>query len=133
MLRYLHQCETPRVVDDQIVSPNWCPLIAEAVEHVVSRLGNIGKNEWGIYHLTGTGCTTWHEFARLIFEKTSRLWNQPLIKPIAVGSDEYGAAAKRPAYSIMNFEKFTRTFGYALPDWQTQFLHCVNSMTCPSA
>jgi len=128
MLQYLHQGETPCVVDDQIVSPNWCPMVAEAVEHVVSRIHNTGKAEWGIYHLIGTGCTTWHEFARLIFEKLSRLWNKPLLKPIAVGSDESGAEAKRPAYSIMNPEKFTRTFDYVLPDWQTQFLHCVNSI-----
>ena len=128
MLRYLHQSETPRVVDDQIISPNWCPMVAEAVEHVVTRIRNTGKAEWGIYHLTGMGCTTWYEFARLIFEKTARLWGKPLIVPQAVSSDEYDAAAKRPAYSIMHSEKFTRTFGYALPDWQTQFLQCMNSI-----
>ena len=128
MLKFLDSEITPRVVDDQIVSPNWCPMIAEAVEHVVSRIRNAGKVEWGVYHLTGTGNTTWHEFACLIFEKTARLWNKPLIVPHAVGSDEFGAEAKRPAYSIMNPEKFIRTFDYALPDRQNQFLYCVNNI-----
>jgi len=127
MLRYLHQGKTPRVVDDQIVSPNWCPMVAEAVEHVVSRIRNAGKTEWGIYHLTGGGNTTWYEFACLIFEKTTQLWNKPLLIPLAVSSDEFGAEAKRPAYSIMNPDKFIRTFGYTLPEWQTQFLHGINS------
>jgi len=49
-----------------------------------------------------------------------------LIVPQAVSSEEYGATAKRPAYSIMNPNKFNRTFHYELPDWQTQFLHCLN-------
>ncbi|MCL2119786.1 MAG: NAD(P)-dependent oxidoreductase, partial [Planctomycetaceae bacterium] len=128
MLKYLEQGEPPRVVDDQIISPNWCPMVAEVVEHVVARIGNIRHNEWGVYHLTGSGSTTWYEFARLIFEKTSQLWDKPLIVPQAVSSDEYDAAAKRPAYSIMNPEKLTRTFGDTLPDWQTQFLQCMNSI-----
>jgi len=128
MLRYLHQGKTPRVVHDQIVSPNWCPMVAEAVEHVIARIGNIRKNEWGVYHLTGNGSTTWYEFARLIFEKTAQLWDKPLIVPQAVSSAAYGAEAKRPAWSIMNPEKLTRTFGYTLPDWRTQFLHCVDSI-----
>ena len=128
MLRYLHQGESPRVVDDRIISPNWSPLIAEAVEHVISRLGNIQKNEWGIYHLTGTAHTTWYEFARMIFETMSRLWDKPSLKPIAVHSEAFGAEAPRPAYSVMNTEKFNRTFEYTLPDWQTQLLYCANSM-----
>lgn len=128
MLRYQHRGETPRVVDDQIVSPNWCSMTAETVAHVISRLGNVGKNEWGIYHLTGNGGTTWYEFARKIYEKVSQRWEKPPIKPIAVSTEVYGADAKRPAYSILNPEKFTTTFGCSLPDWQTQFLHCVNSI-----
>ena len=128
MLKYLEQGESPRVVDDQIISPNWCPMVAEAVEHAVARIGNIGHNEWGVYHLTGSDSTTWYEFARLIFEKTSQLWDKPLLVPQAVSSDEYDATAKRLAYSIKNPEKLTRTFGYTLPDWQTQFLQCVNSI-----
>ena len=38
MLKYMHVGKTPRVVDDQIISPNWTPLIAEAVEHVVVKI-----------------------------------------------------------------------------------------------
>ena len=128
MLRYLAQGEVPRVVDDQSILPNWCPMIAEAVEHVISRIGNVRPSEWGVYHLTGTGSTTWYEFACLFFEKMATLWNKPLIIPQAVSSEEFGAEAKRPAWSVMNPNKFTRTFNYKLHDWQTQFLQCVNSI-----
>ncbi|MCL2349691.1 MAG: dTDP-4-dehydrorhamnose reductase [Planctomycetaceae bacterium] len=129
MLKFLAAGESPRVVDDQVVSPNWCPMVAEAVEHVINRIFNGMKTEYGIFHLTGTGSTTWYEFARMIFEKMSTLHKKPLITPQAVSSEEYGAEAKRPAYSVLNPNKFTQTFGYVLPNWQTQFLHCVNVMT----
>lgn len=127
MLKYVHNGQTPCVVDDQIVSPNWTPLIAEAVEHVVQRAvtGSVG---WGLYHLSGTGSTTWYEFARLIFRKASELWNVKLVEPIPVDSREFGATAKRPAYSVLNSEKFHSTFDYAIPDWQAQLIHCVNNI-----
>jgi len=128
MLKFWNDGNAPRVVDDQIVSPNWCPIIAEAVEHVVHRIFNGTKTEYGIFHLTGTGSTTWYEFARMIFEKMSTLHEKPLIVPQVVSSEEFGANAKRPAYSVLNPNKFTQTFGYVLPNWQTQFLHCVNNI-----
>ncbi|GHV09844.1 NAD(P)-dependent oxidoreductase [Campylobacterota bacterium] len=129
MLKYALSGETPRVVDDQIISPNWCPMIAGAAEHVIHRILSGRKTEWGIYHLTGTGGTTWHEFARLIFEKTSLLWDKPLVIPETVSSREYGALAGRPAYSVMNPDKFVNTFGYSPPDWKTQFLHCMGTIS----
>jgi len=46
--------------------------------------------------------------------------------PIPVNSEEYGADAKRPSYSVMDAGKFNEAFEYTLPDWYAQFLHCVN-------
>lgn len=129
MLKFMNSGESPRIVDDQIISPNWCPMIAEAVEHAVSQVLSDLRTEWGIYHLTGTGSTTWYEFARMIFTKISVIWKQPLITPQAVSTKKFGADAKRPACSIMSPNKFTHIFGYALPNWQTQFLHCVNQIS----
>jgi dTDP-4-dehydrorhamnose reductase len=129
MLKYVQSGKTPCVVDDQIVSPNWVPLIAEAVEHVIHRILSGRHTEWGIYHLTGAGSTTWYEFAKMIFEKTSNLWDKPLVIPEAVSSQEYGALAKRPAYSVMNPDRFVKTLGYSLPDWKTQLLHCMGTIS----
>ena len=129
MLKYLHSGETPRVVEDQIISPNWTPMVAEAVEHVVYRILSSQNIPWGLYHLSGTGCTTWYELARLIFQKASDLWNIRHVEPVPVDSNEYAAVAQRPTYSVLNSQKFNSAFGYELPDWQSQLFHCVNNIS----
>lgn len=128
MLHSIQTGKTPRVVDDQIVSPNWTPMIAEAIHHVIDRLFQGQQKIWGIYHLSGIGSTTWYEFARLIFRKASELWNAKLVQPIPVDTKEYIAVAKRPAYSVLDPRKFERSFQYELLDWQSQFLCCIGTM-----
>jgi dTDP-4-dehydrorhamnose reductase len=128
MLNYVYSGKTPYVVDDQIVSPNWTPLVAEAIEQVIYQILSGKKIEWGIYHLSGTGNTTWYEFARIIFEKTSMLWKLTQRMPIAITSGEYNSLAERPIYSILTSNKFKNMFDYSLPDWKSQFLQCVNTI-----
>ena len=111
----------PKVVDDQIVSPNWIPLVAEAVMRAIRRLCQGEKLPWGIFHLSGTGQTSWYEFARLIFEKVNDLRSESA--PISVTSEEYGAAAVRPKFSVLDPARFNTVFQYTLPDWREQFLH----------
>ena len=124
---------TPRVVNDQIVSPNWTPWVAEAVAAVIRRL-SLGEHcPWGTYHLSGTGQTTWYEFARLIFEKLNEFHgtkhrdrNVPL--PVPVTTKEYGAIARRPKYSVLDPRLFNTIFQYTLPDWREQFLHFLGGL-----
>jgi dTDP-4-dehydrorhamnose reductase len=126
MLKYLRSEKTPYVVDDQIISPNWTPLVAEGVEQAIHQVLSGKKIEWGIYHLSGVGSTTWYEFARMIFEKVSAIWRLTQRTPNAVTSEEYGALAERPCYSVLSPNKLIKTFGHSLPDWKTQLLQCVN-------
>ncbi|MDR1383069.1 MAG: dTDP-4-dehydrorhamnose reductase [Planctomycetaceae bacterium] len=128
MLNYAKASERPLVVDDQIVSPNWTPLIAEVIEHVIYRIFSSFPVHWGVYHLTGNGAATWYEFAKLTLEKASSISNKQIIQPVSVSSEEFHTTAKRPAYSVMNSDKFRNEFGYSLPDWKTQLLHCINTI-----
>jgi dTDP-4-dehydrorhamnose reductase len=68
----------------------------------------------GIYHLACGGATTWFGFARRIFELAD-VQTPPVLTPIS--TDEYGARAKRPAYSVLDCSKTRETFGVALTDW----------------
>ena len=122
MLRHHNKGAAPRVVSDQVISPNWAPLVAEAVTHVIERLSQGESTPWGTYHLSGGGYTTWYEFARMIFQKTNEKRDTNIPLPIPVTSEEYGATAKRPGYSALDPTKFSTTFHYSLPDWREQFL-----------
>lgn len=122
MIRCNRNGVIPEVVNDQIVTPNWTPLVAEAVAHVIQRLSQGEVSRWGTYHLSGGGFTTWYEFAELIFSKLNELWGVNMPGPTSITSKEYGATANRPKYSVLDSTRFNKTFQYSLPDWKEQFL-----------
>ena len=127
MMKFASSKKTPRVVRDQIVSPNYCPCIAKAVNHVIHYMLH-REIEWGTYHLSGTGETNWYEFACWVFEHMSQRWGMELPIPVPVSSQEFGAKAKRPAYSVLDSTKFERIFQTVVPFWKEQFHLCMEDM-----
>lgn len=111
-----------RVVDDQTISPNWTPMIAEAVADVIGQWSWGEKIPWGTYHLSGSGSTTPYKFARLICEKINGIWGGGMPLPVPITSRECRGAAKRPKFSVLDSTQFNSTFQIILPNWQEQFL-----------
>jgi dTDP-4-dehydrorhamnose reductase len=90
MLRLAGQGKPLRVVADQTCTPSYTADVASATAALL-RTGR-----YGLYHVTNTGSCSWHEFARTIFE----LARVPAdLAPTT--SREYGAPARRPAYSVL--------------------------------
>jgi len=116
-----------KIVADQIGTPTWSRMIAEATVHILAQLyspvcsGNI-EDVSGIYHLTCSGKTTWYDFAKAII---APLPNRPKILPITTA--EYPTPAKRPAYSVLSNAKLMRTFGVALPAWDVALKLCLEN------
>ncbi len=99
---------TIRVVNDQVVGPTSTVELARAVRAL------IGTEAYGLYHLTSRGGCTWFEFARRIFEL---IGVEADLLP--VGSKEFGAKARRPAYSLLDDAK-ARALGIpGCSDWET--------------
>jgi dTDP-4-dehydrorhamnose reductase len=90
MLRMATHGKPIRVVADQVCTPSYTVDVATATAEVLT------TTYPGIYHLTNAGFCTWYEFARTIFELAGV---QSDLTPIP--SAEYGAAARRPAYSAL--------------------------------
>jgi dTDP-4-dehydrorhamnose reductase len=101
-----------RVVDDQRGAPTSSLMIAGAVAQLLADPG-LSKKAGGLYHLSAGGETTWHGFAAAIFEATGLK-----IPLVAIRSDEYPAAARRPKNSRLNNAKIGAQLGIALPDWR---------------
>jgi dTDP-4-dehydrorhamnose reductase len=101
-----------RVVDDQRGAPTSSPAIAGAVVDILSKI-DIAKTRGGLYHLSAGGTTTWHGFASAILHACGL--NTPIV---AIASDEYPVAAKRPKNSMLDNSKIGQDFGLALPDWR---------------
>jgi len=123
MQRLMRDRDQLRVVDDQVGSPTWSRLLAEATAQVLGQLltGHLRLEDVrGLYHLTCGGETSWYGFARAIWEAAG----QPCrLDPIP--SSEYPTPARRPAYSVLDNSRFQETFGLAMPDWRQALDLCL--------
>lgn len=90
MLRLAGEGRPIRVVRDQVLAPSYTRDIAPKVWRVLSR------GTPGLYHLTSAGQTSFFDFAREIFRLSG-------LTPdlTAVTAAEFGARARRPAYSVL--------------------------------
>ncbi len=123
MLRLFRERGELRVVDDQIGSPTWSRMLAEMTGQVLYRVvrGELDLDEvGGLYHLSGSGETSWYGFARAILEASG--FDSTLIP---IPSSEYQAPAKRPMLSTLNNQRFEETFGLAMPDWRLSLDLCL--------
>jgi dTDP-4-dehydrorhamnose reductase len=90
MLRLAGQGKPLRVVSDQVCTPSAAADVADGTVRLLAGGGQ------GIYHLTNSGSCSWYEFARAIFELA-----EVKADLSSVTSKEFGAAAQRPAYSVL--------------------------------
>lgn len=96
-----------KVVDDQIGCPTWTQELSNGIATLLSE-----EAPYGIYHVCGTGKTSWYGFAKEIFELADLKVNL-----IPCKSDEFPSPAKRPAYSVMYNDNICRTWKAALKDY----------------
>ncbi len=108
-----------RIVADQFGVPNWACALAEATATLVGRGLPYLAERRGLYHLSGTGSTSWFEFAREIIGLKER----PRV--VAITTAEYPTPARRPAYAVLSAAKFARTFDFGLPDWRSMLRDCM--------
>jgi dTDP-4-dehydrorhamnose reductase len=107
MLRLAGQGKPIRVVNDQRCTPSYTADVADATARLIAR------GATGLFHVVNSGDCTWYEFAAEIFRQTGL---KPDLSPIP--SAEFGAPAKRPAYSVLSTAKLTAFLGSPLPPWQ---------------
>lgn len=88
----------------------------------------------GLYHLSATGETTWHDYACRVIATAAQL---PEIAPYlqlgpaqieAIASEDYPTPAARPRNSLLNCSRFEERFGLRLPHWQADVEACVREI-----
>ena len=125
MLRLASERDELRVVDDQVGTPTYARLVADASVQMIAAMteGNVLRSECsGLYHMTCQGFTTWHGFAQRIVELSGQ-GERVRVKPI--GTAEYPTPAQRPSYSVLSCDKLARMFAIRLPHWDTALEQCV--------
>ncbi len=116
MLRLGAQREELRVVDDQRCNPTSTLTLANAVLRLIE------KDSQGVFHVVCSTSMSWYEFAKEIFAQAS----MPT-RVMPVTTEEYGARAPRPRYSVLDTSKYARTTGCRLPTIQNDLAVYLNN------
>ncbi len=96
-----------QVVADQVGSPTWTGDLAAALVRL------LGQEQLGIYHLSGSGSTTWYHFARAVLDEVGL---PARVQPTTTA--EWAAPAPRPRYSVLANQRWRQLGMPPLPAWQ---------------
>ncbi len=122
VLQWSRKQTTLKVVDDQVSNPTWARALAEASALLLARGGAdtaayLGERR-GVYHLAGGGSASRYEWARAILASDPKAEEQVVKELLPAKSADFPTPAVRPLVSVLNCERFARTFDLQLPPWQ---------------
>lgn len=106
MLRLSETNDKVRVVKDQVGSPTSTEELAKAIAYLLP------TENYGLFHGTCEGDCSWADFTKEIFRLADK---KTIVEPIT--TEEFGAAAPRPAYSILENYMFKLTSDFMFSDW----------------
>lgn len=118
MLRLAQSRNELSVVADQFGKPTYAGDIVTAILAFLHAIEQNTALDWGVYHCSSQGATSWHGFAEAIFEQALGLGlikQQPKVHPIP--SSEFPTPAPRPAYSVLDTSKLDAFLGGTPPHW----------------
>jgi len=107
MLQLAKSRESLSVVSDQVGTPTYTKDLVEVIRMLVE------TEAYGIYHFSNDGKCSWNQFATRIFELTCND-----IEVLGISTEDYGAPAPRPKYSVMRNYMLELQFGYKARHWE---------------
>lgn len=97
------------ITTEQIGTPTNANDLAEALLQTIAQ----DTSDFGVYHFSNRGETTWYGFAKAILEFSNKLDPAKLAK-----TNLYSTFAQRPKYSVLNNEKAVKKLNINHKDWQ---------------
>lgn len=104
--RLLRQGQQLKVVDDQVGCPTYTPFLARAIWDLAPLAPR------GILHYRNRDAVSWHAFATEI-ARSLNIAEEIL----AVPTSEFPRPAHRPAYSVLEIERFEALVGRSVEPW----------------
>ncbi len=121
MLRLASDRSLLRVVADQAGVPNFAADLANAVACALNRPLAELVSRTGLYHVSGTGSTTWRDFA---YEIVVGAGLNGRVTVESITTSDYPTAAQRPAFSVLDTTRFATAFGWVPPRWRDGLQRC---------
>ena len=120
MLKLADEKDSLTVVNDQFGTPTSALELARMILYIIP------SGEYGIYHGTCEGETSWYEFACEIMRQAGKE-----TKIIPVPTSEYKTeekAAKRPMYSVLENKKLNSMGSYRMKEWEEALTEYMQQM-----
>lgn len=109
ILKFADEKKDLRITTEQIGTPTNANDLAGAILQIILA----DSRKFGLYHFSNDGKATWYDFAKEILSQTQRLEEVKLAE-----TDYYPTFAKRPPYSVLSKNKFSRSFDYPIVPWE---------------
>lgn len=113
MLRLATQQREVRVVADQRGCPTAADDLAAAIVAILPEVVADSTLRGEVFHFASKGEATWCEFAEEIFRVA-----ECDCRAVAITTDDYPTAARRPRNSVLDCSKICERFGLTQPDWR---------------
>jgi dTDP-4-dehydrorhamnose reductase len=122
--------DTLRVIADQHGCPTAAADLADAILAIAARIEATGWSDdrAGVFHVAGSGETTWHGFATAIFQEASRHGAKVPTSVVPITTAEYPTPARRPANSRLDCTRLYSVFGIRLPDWRASLTRTIDEI-----
>jgi dTDP-4-dehydrorhamnose reductase len=119
MLKLGAERDLLKIIADQVGTPTYGIDLAGCILDIITS----GKKEYGIYHYSNEGVTSWYDFAVGIFDLSGTE-----VKVLPIRTHEYPTKAVRPVYSVMDKTKIKQTFGLEIPYWRHSLATCIERL-----
>ncbi|WP_035562291.1 dTDP-4-dehydrorhamnose reductase [Hymenobacter sp. IS2118] len=119
MLKFGREREELRVIWDQVGTPTYAIDLAGCILTIIETQ----NQQFGLYHYSNEGLTSWYDFAVAIFE----LSGLPT-RTVPIRTTEYPTKATRPMYSVMDKSKAKSALGLAIPHWRASLRVCLERL-----
>lgn len=133
MMRLMQEKPQIKVVSDQFGTPTYAKDLARAILTFVKLCKAQNLPDFGFYHFTNEGKTSWHLFAKEIYNLAK---NANLIKRadntdcevLPCTTDEYPTPAERPQYSVLSKQKMQSVLDWTIPEWKESLQNFIQSL-----
>ena len=119
MLKLGRERDMLKIIADQVGTPTYGVDLAEMIFHIILN----DNRQFGIYHYSNEGLSSWYDFAKAIFE----IGKVP-VDALPVRTSEYVTKAVRPAFSAMDKSRIKKAFDIRIPYWRDSLEICMSRL-----
>jgi len=119
MLKLSAEHDQLNIIADQVGTPTYAIDLANVIYDIIES----DQKDYGIYHYSNEGVTSWFDFATAIFDIS-----KTAVKVNPIPGSAYPTKATRPPFSVMDKSKIKTTFNIKIPYWRDSLVECIKQI-----